>query len=379
MSKLEDLFEKGNEDPFDFGKKKKPKKDLPDYSIISNSSLLAEDERLRQKYRDLGIDLDREREEEDRLGLGRKKKGLHDDLEDLGGSVGLLSNYLPKNECIIKEKIYDINKFENKNIILKDNKYFNFEEKIKKEYITKNYNIPSILGNKFSNIQTSPLGLSLTLGDSASITADNIGEFALPIVEYIHQTQPDYVVASDRGARLLGLAVFRLHNRLYGRFPTADGTMRFRRFSKSNTQEATEQHMQPLVDEMLHHKKKPTVLVLDDWVCSGGTKRMAQQTFDKLSKGKIKTKFGVLIGGGADVSGHNPHTSGFAGVTDWRDDSNIIGVRYGNDNWGSNGIRGKPVRSEQARDYRRRMYEGIDKLVDRIAEEGKEAVIARHQ
>lgn len=357
MSKLEDLFGKGNEDPFDFGKKKKPKKDLSDYSIISNSSLF---------------------EEEDRLGLGRKKKGLYDDLEDLGGSVGLLSNHLIKNnESIIKKEIYNLNKYEKKNIIEPiKNEYLIFEKELSKNY---NYKIPNMLGNKFSNIQTSPLGLNLTLGDSASINADNIGEFALPIVEYIHQTQPDYVVASDRGARLLGLAVFRLHNRLYGRFPTADGTMRFRRFSKSNTQEATEQHMQPLVDEMLQRKKKPTVLVLDDWVCSGGTKRMTQQTFDKLSKGRVKTKFGVLIGGEADVSGHNSHTSGFAGVTDWRDDSNIIGVKYGNDNWGTTGIKAIPVRSEQARDYRKRMYEGIDKLVDRIVEEGKEAVIVRHQ
>ena len=136
--------------------------------------------------------------------------------------------------------------------------------------------------------------------------------------------------------------------------------------------------MQPLVNEMLQHKKRPTVLVLDDWVCSGGTKRMAQQTFDKLSKGRIKTKFGVLVGGGADVSGHNSHASGFAGVTDWRDDSNIIGVRYGKNNYGSSGIKAIPVRSEQSRDYRRRMYEGIDKLVGKIVEEGKEAVMVKH-
>ncbi|MEK6862400.1 MAG: hypothetical protein AABY07_10650, partial [Nanoarchaeota archaeon] len=102
--------------------------------------------------------------------------------------------------------------------------------------------------------------------------------------------------------------------------------------------------------------------------------------FDSLGKGKIRVKFGVLVGGGADVSGHSPHTSGFAGVTDWRDDSNIIGVRYGNNDYGSSGVKAQPVRSRQARDYRRRMYEGIDKLVKKIlaekAKEGKEAVMA---
>ena len=302
--------------------------------------------------------------------LGERNKKSEEDLES---SVSSLSSFLIREP--FKEKTYEINKY---NDIISENKiYFNFNKNIKEEFV-KNYNIPGIINKQFNNIQSSPLGLNLTIGDSASITADNIGEFALPIVEYIHQTQPDYVVASDRGARLLGLAVFNLHKKLYGRFPTADGTIRFRRLSKSNTQKATERHLQPLVDEMLSHKKKPTVLVLDDWVCSGGTKKLAQTVFDKLSKGRIKTKFGVLIGSGGDVSGHPKQTSGFTGVTDWRDDSNIIGVRYGKDDYGSTGVKAQPVRSKQARDYRRRMYDGIDKLVERIVEETKEAVLAKH-
>lgn len=174
-------------------------------------------------------------------------------------------------------------------------------------------------------------------------------------------------MASDRGARLLGLAVFRLHGLLYGRFPTSDGTIKFRRFSKSNAQEDTEEHLQPLVKEMLEHKQRPTVLVLDDWVCSGETKRLAREVFDKLGKGRVKVKFGVLIGGGADVSGHSSHTTGFAGVTDWRDDSNIIGVKYGKSGLGSSGTKAQPVHSEEAKDYRRRMYRGINRLVEKLA------------
>ncbi len=367
MSELKDFFGRENKNLFGFGKNKKSKKDLPDYSIISNGNLFDEDERLKQKYRDLGIDLGREREE-DRPGLGKKKKGLCDGLGNLSGSVGVLFGYSIKNDNLtLQEKIYKNYNPENKNIL----------KKTKERNFFKNYNPLVLSSKKFIKIQTSPLGINLTLGDTASITADNIGEFALPIVEYIHQTQPDYVIASDRGARLLGLAVFRLHNRLYGRFPTTDGTMRFRRFSKSNTQEVTEQHMQPLVNEMLEHKKRPTVLVLDDWVVSGRTKRMAQQTFDKLSGGRIKTKFGVLIGGGGDVSGHNRQTPGFAGVTDWRDDSNIIGVKYGKENWGSTGIKAEPVRSKKARNYRKRMYDGIDRLAETITKDGKEAVMAK--
>ncbi len=281
---------------------------------------------------------------------GKKKKG-----KEIKESIEQLSSYLDLGNKL--SSYFDLGNKEYK-IITE-----NFEEYYTNSIIIK-------ISKKFSSIQSSPLGINLTL-------ADNIGEFALPIVEYIRQTQPDYIVASDRGARLLGLAVFRLYNGLYGGFPSADGTIRFRRFSKSNTQEATEQHLQPLVDEMLAYKKKPTVLVLDDWVCSGGTKKLAHELFDRLGKGKIKVKFGVLIGEGADVSGHSSHLSGFAGVTDWGEDSNIIGIRYGNCNWGSSGIKAEPVRSEQARDYRKRMYEGIDRLVKDITEKGKEEIMTR--
>ncbi|MBS3123427.1 hypothetical protein J4437_02195 [Candidatus Woesearchaeota archaeon] len=286
--------------------------------------------------------------EKDKLYITNKNKRL----EDLGGYTRLLSSYLNIGS-IPENKEYKI-------ISILEKESINKEKNI--IYNKKNYqNIINMFSKQYGSIQTSPLGFSLDLKESTQINADNIGEFALPIVEYIRQTQPDYVVASDRGARLLGLAVFRLHSKLYGRFPTADGTIRFRRFSKDNAAEDTEKHLQPLVEEMLRYKERPTVLVLDDWVVSGATKKIAQQTFDKLSKGRIKTKFGVLIGAGADVSGHQQRTSGFAGVTDWHDNSEMIGVSY-------SGIKAQPVRSQLAKDYRKRMYQGITKLVDKITE-----------
>jgi hypothetical protein len=129
---------------------------------------------------------------------------------------------------------------------------------------------------------------------------------------------------------------------------------------------------------MLRYSTRPTVLVLDDWVSSGGTKTLAQDVFSYLGKKKIKVKFGVLVGSGGDISGHSARTSGFAGVTDWRDDSEIIGVKYGKSNYGCSGVKAKPIRSMQAMDYRRRMYEGIDRLVDNISKKGKEEVLAGH-
>jgi hypothetical protein len=128
-----------------------------------------------------------------------------------------------------------------KDIIYKKNIFYNDIKNNSENYIIKEYNNEffikdnikefgeKINKNNFSYINTLPTGINLNVRDSVSINADNLGEFALPIVEYIHQTKPDFVVASDRGARLIGLAVHRLYRKLYGRFPTADGTMRFRR------------------------------------------------------------------------------------------------------------------------------------------------------
>ncbi len=104
------------------------------------------------------------------------------------------------------------------------------------------------------------------------VTAGTIGKFVISIVEFVRETQPDYIIANDRGARIIGLAVKMLYRNMYGRLPTVDGTLRFRRISKSNPENETEKHLQPLVEEMLRHRKEPRVLVLDDWALSGKTK-----------------------------------------------------------------------------------------------------------
>ncbi len=266
------------------------------------------------------------------------------------------------SKSLIKNNTYSIEKISK---ISENKEYYGLEK-----YIIKK--MPAIVRKNFQYATSTPKGFNFEVKDSRLITAENLGEFALPIVEYIRETKPDFIVASDRGARLLGLAVHRLYGELYGRLPTSDGTIRFRRFSKSNAQKDTEKHIRPLVDEMLRHKKKPVVLVLDDWVCSGGTKTLAQTVFDRLSKNKVDMRFGVMLGSGGDVSGHDQKTSNFAGTTDWHDDSEIIGVRYEGRNYSNSGVKASPVRSEQAKDYRRRVYKGIDKLVRKITKEAKE-------
>ncbi len=211
------------------------------------------------------------------------------------------------------------------------------------------------------------------LPDEHFKSAEKMGRFVRPIVEYIRQTCPDYVIACDSGARFFGLAVFRTYHQLYGRFPTADGTLRFRRFSKDNSLDTTKEYLTPLVNEMLTYRDKPNVLVLDDSINSGETRRLARQTFDELSNGKINIRFGVLIGTGADISiwGSNlfryDSLTGDIGIDfDWKDNSHLIGIEYG-DGIVSSGVNAKARMSEQAIAYRRAMYKAIDELSKRTA------------
>lgn len=242
----------------------------------------------------------------------------------------------------------------------------NFIEKISLKNIDySQVKIDKIFGSYskvLTNSNKTSYGLNVYLNpDAEQITADNVGAAVLPLVEYIHEMQPDYIVASDRGARVIGAAVAALYHRLYGKLPTVDGTLRFRRFSKSNSIEETEAYIRPLVQEMTAAREKPRVLVLDDWVASGRTKEIIDGVFSRLSNGSIDVKYGVLLGDGADVSG-KPHNGGFAGSVDWRDSSPIFGVDY-------DGTKVHTVSDGTSTSYRQRMYAGIDKLVQSITQD----------
>lgn len=236
-------------------------------------------------------------------------------------------------------------KYEEKNI-----EYSLFTKSNFSKHIIQNY--MNIGASRLTN-----LGLNVTAAADLEVNADTLPTFCEPIAHYIHDIQPDYIVACDRGARLFALAVFRLYNKLYGRLPTVDGTLRFRRISKTNSQEATEAHLQPLVEEMLRHRKRPKVLVLDDWVAGGMTKAMVWAAFDHLSGGRVRIKYGVLLGQKAEVSGQVGLTS-FGTATDWHDNSNILGVSYGSSGT-SQAMVPTVVRSRSARTYRERLLRNI--------------------
>ncbi|MBN2052340.1 hypothetical protein JW756_02455 [Candidatus Woesearchaeota archaeon] len=192
------------------------------------------------------------------------------------------------------------------------------------------------------------------------IGATNISEAVLPIVDYINELKPEMIVACDRGARFIGLAVHMLYTKLNGRLPTTDGTLRFRKLTKNLSREENLETLRPLVKEALTKSPNPTMLFLDDWVASGATQKMIKELVSELSKGKVDVKFGVLLGGNADISGDSSKGAfGFRGTVDWHDAPEKTGVDY-------RGAKPKPLRTEESLKYRRTMMRSIETHVEKI-------------
>lgn len=212
---------------------------------------------------------------------------------------------------------------------------------------------------KFVNLNFNPSPQAgITVDTETRITADNIAEFAYPLAQFVEQVRPDYIIACDRGARIIGLAVHMLYRRLYGALPTQDHSISFRKISSHVPADAVREVLQPDIERMLATLESPIVLVLDDWVSTGSTKSLVYELFAELSGGRVNVLYGVMRGGGADVAGRKDSTA----VGDWNDRAGLIGVDYDSTN-----LRPFKVGSQAASDYRRRMSTSIDKFVRELA------------
>lgn len=243
-------------------------------------------------------------------------------------------------------------------------------EKIVQDYILKDLlNVKHIVDNSRYSFTYNPNKLKLLLTPNQLLITpsdrtvvvgpENIGEFILPMVEFIRQNRPDYIVACDRGARYLGVGVYALYKEIYGELPTQDRKLHFRRISKSNPEDATEEHLRPLVEHMLGEVVDPRVLVLDDWVNMGVTKQMVTRIFSRLSNGRIQLTYGVLRGGNADVTG-TPNDNVYA---DWHDDASKIGVDYPKEAYlPEDAFVAMANHSPESIEYRRRMLKHLREL-----------------
>lgn len=224
--------------------------------------------------------------------------------------------------------------------------------------------------NSFSNIitynpkflkpvQSPQPGLAFEVKEQ--ITAENIAEFAYPLAQFAHEVQPDFIIACDRGARMIGLATAMMYSRLYGALPTLDHRVNFRKISGNVPSPALRATIKQAAEKMLAKRENPTVMVLDDWVSSGRTKKLVYELFDEFSEGKIKVLYAIMRGKGADISGSKDSDA----IGDWRDRPNIIGVDYDLD---GKSIIPEPqkVKSLKALGYRQTMSTSIDNFVEAL-------------
>lgn len=161
------------------------------------------------------------------------------------------------------------------------------------------------------------------------LCADNIAENVRPIVDLIHETKPNYIIALDTGARLVGLATFMMHRQLYGRLPTVDGSIRFRRWSSQNERNVLEESIRPIINEAIMSDKR-NFLIIDDVVSSGGTIQEIFTSIDEMSHGCIRPKIAVVsqYSRDPDIKPDFISNKSLRGDPEWTDDGKVIGVGY---------------------------------------------------
>jgi len=189
------------------------------------------------------------------------------------------------------------------------------------------------LGNTPAWLGQSSLQSSLRYVELGSIKPEDLPNLALPILEFIEDTQPHIIIGCDRGGRLFSLAIHAAwqQTRDCQRFPTIDSKIHFARVSKSEDENVLQEKVDHIVASAkqmatqrgieLPDDEQLRVMFVDDWVIGGGTMRLAQRL---MKKHGAKTYFAVMCGNGADATGQsNLHTN-----VAWHDRPEEIGINY---------------------------------------------------
>lgn len=194
------------------------------------------------------------------------------------------------------------------------------------------------------------------------ITENNVIYFTYPLVEFVHNANPDYIIVLDSGARLAGFALHKLYQELYGGLPTQNHAILYRKVSGKMSKDQINERLQPDVEKMLVTNESPTVFVVDDWTKTGRTKTKVKSTITDLSRGKVNVLFGVLRGLGADVTGDKFSLA----ISTWRNRDDQNGIEYRTDP-----NKAHPVRSSTARFIRQRISTNVQEFAKRLRYEKK--------
>lgn len=72
--------------------------------------------------------------------------------------------------------------------------------------------------------------------------------------------------------------------------------MRFRKISRKDSRENMRMYPEPLVDEIMAHSKYPKLLLIDECVRAGKTKKKVTSLLKNISHGMISFYYSTLLG-----------------------------------------------------------------------------------
>ncbi len=196
------------------------------------------------------------------------------------------------------------------------------------------------------------------MSTKVTINSDNISYVAYPIARFIAEEKPDYIIACDRGARIIALATHILYQELYGGLPTQDHRISFRKISRKTPFEMIRKQLEADVSHILTVVESPKILVLDDWIFTGKTRSWVNEAIEDLSGGRAKVFFGVMLGkgNGIDISGDR---NSFA-FWDKRNKGDLVGVDY------SSELFPFKTNSAEAIIYRKKLFKSVKAFAQRI-------------
>ncbi len=159
------------------------------------------------------------------------------------------------------------------------------------------------------------------------VDAENVMRLIYPLVRYIHEKRPDYLLALDSGARITSLAILALYSELYGELPTKDHAIHFKKVSHKFTPALIKHQLEGCVQQALSANESPLLFVIDDCTNTGITASRVRRAVSELSNGKVRLRFGVMrefLAGITDVKGDTFSLARPA----WRNQPELIGVYY---------------------------------------------------
>ena len=214
-------------------------------------------------------------------------------------------------------------------------------------------------------------------GRLEGIAFSDLPYISRPIVENIHETRPDIMIAGDRGGRLFAFSVFQSWKRRFPGepFPTKDGKIHFARVSSRS---ASEQKVKRAVHFTLERaglppdwKQQaantdggaPKVTYLDDWAVYGDTIRVFREALAEYGLPDSSLTFATMCGNEVgDIKHIVGDPSRDPRRADWNDKSYYSGVDFPYED----NVTPEVMRTDEALFARAKIIKSLDAYYDRF-------------